>query len=45
MTDPIIVTKDQYYAIGFAFFMVCMMYTALNMFSIPHEEDEEDEYF
>lgn len=45
MTEPILVTRQEYYTIAFVLFQSCLWYTITVMFRAPHEKDEEDEGF
>lgn len=40
MLSPILVTTQEYYAIGFAFTLVGLFYTAIEIFRAPHEREE-----
>lgn len=43
MFEPILVTKEEYQAIAFAFFIAGMFLTMHFMFAAPHERDQEDD--
>jgi hypothetical protein len=41
--EPILVTPDEYYAIGFALVIIGLLYTMYQAFNMPNErEDDED---
>jgi hypothetical protein len=41
--EPILVTPDEYYAIGFVVILIGLMYTMYQAFQMPDERDDDDQ--